>query len=232
MWEFGSNSDEPQYAFSPWGKEKLDYHFQPFTNVFAPYGDGHSARYQLISPVNMSPGKKYPLVIGTASYEWTPIAHAVYAQALARCGAFVALVDYHWDSSKGVGNYTNHVLAIYDQLATNSNVDKSRVYLFAFSAGTQVAKDLVEQYPGRWRGLMLMNPSVLPDPEECVVQNVLLTAGSAEDEEGRFSGFQEDLNKNGIPSTSFIFQGERHVIRGQEAFYNRTLLMIDTVFEQ
>jgi hypothetical protein len=57
---------------SPWGKEKVDFNFQPVTNGIARYGANHSARYELIAPVNFSPGKKYPLVIGTASYEWTP----------------------------------------------------------------------------------------------------------------------------------------------------------------
>jgi dipeptidyl aminopeptidase/acylaminoacyl peptidase len=234
MWECGANADEPQYAFSPWGKEKVDFHFQPVVAGSATYGGRHLAKFDLVPPVNFSRNKKYPLVIGTASYEWNPIAHAVYAQALSRCGAYVAMVEYHWDNrtAEGVTIYTNNVLAVYDQLAANPNVDTSRVYLFGFSAGTEVVKELVEKYPGRWRGIMLMNPSVLPEAKEGTARRVLLTAGASENEGERFSRYQEDLSKIGIPASLFLFQDEGHVVRGQEAFYNRTLLMIDTVFDR
>jgi dipeptidyl aminopeptidase/acylaminoacyl peptidase len=237
MWECGSNTDEPQYAFSPWGNQNMQFHFQPVLAGYATYQLGkrdHYAKFDLVPPVNFSRNKKYPLVIGTASYEWDPIAHAVYAQALSRCGAYVAMVEYHWDNrtAEGVTVYTNNVLAVYDQLAANPNVDTSRVYLFGFSAGTEVVRELTDKYPGRWRGIMLMNPSVLPEPNEGTARRVLLTAGASENEGERFSRYQEDLSKIGIPASLFLFQDEGHVVRGQEAFYNRTLLMIDTVFDR
>jgi predicted esterase len=215
----------------------MQFHFQPVLAGYATYQLGkrdHYAKFDLVPPVNFSRNKKYPLVIGTASYEWDPIAHAVYAQALSRCGAYVAMVEYHWDNrtAEGVTVYTNNVLAVYDQLAANPNVDTSRVYLFGFSAGTEVVRELTDKYPGRWRGIMLMNPSVLPEPNEGTARRVLLTAGASENEGERFSRYQEDLSKIGIPASLFLFQDEGHVVRGQEAFYNRTLLMIDTVFDR
>ena len=168
IWQCDGNDGDASQVVSPWANQDVDFHFQPVLTEWAHYkqdGKTHNAEFDLVAPANFSHHKKYPLIIGTASYEWTPIPHGVYAQCLANCGAYVALVHYRWNQREPETVYaeTNNVLAVYDQLAKNPNVDKSRVFLFGFSAGTVVVSELVKNYPGRWRGIMLLNPSPLPE---------------------------------------------------------------------
>ena len=238
IWQCNGNSGEANCVVSPWGNRDVDFYFQPALTEWANYKDGsgrnHAARFDLVRPANFSPHKKYPLLIGTASYEWTPIPHCVYAQCLANCGAYVALVNYRWDNrtAAGVDFYTNHVLAVYDELAKNPNIDKSRVYLFGFSAGTEVVSQLVQNYPGRWRGIMLLNPSPLPEATAGMTRWVLATAGSGENEEERFRHYQEELFKAGIPMDWHIHENAQHVVRDQAAMYERTLWMANMVFDE
>jgi predicted esterase len=234
LWVCESGADEPKCAVSPWGKEPMNLHFQPALTGNAIYGDRHSARFTVVPPANFSRQKKYPMVIGTSFYEWAPIAHGVYAQALAHSGAFVVLVNYRWDQSRPetIFNHTNNVLAVYDQMVANPCIDKNRVYLFGFSAGTMVVHELVKDYPGRWRGIMLMNAGWLPNPKEGMVGQVLMTAGSTENQDARFRHYQDELCRIGIPASWYIHAGEQHVVRSQRAFYDRTMLMLNMVFEK
>ena len=238
IWQCNGNSGDVRCVVSPWGNRDVAFHFQPALTEWARYKDdsgrNHAARFDLVAPVNFSPHKKYPLLIGTASYEWTPIPHCVYAQCLANSGAYVALVNYRWDNrtAAGVDVFTNNVLAVYDELAKNPNIDKSRVFLFGFSAGTEVVSKLVENYPGRWRGIMLLNPSPLPKATMGMTSRVLATAGSGENEEEHFRHYQEELFKVGIPMDWHIHENAQHVVRDQTAMYERTLWMANMVFDE
>lgn len=238
IWRCDGNSGDVTCVLTPWGNRDVDFHFQPVSTEWAHYKDSggrtHAARFDLVAPANLSPHKKYPLLIGTASYEWTPIPHCVYAQCLANCGSYVALVNYHWNNTTaaGVDVYTNNVLAVYDELAKNPNIDKSRIFIFGFSAGTEVVSELVKNYPGRWRGIMLLNPSPLPDVEAGMTSRVLATAGSGEGEEDRFRRYQEELFKAGIPMDWHIHENAQHVVRDQAAMYERTLWMANMVFDE
>ncbi len=233
VWQ--SKSDGVECVVSTWGNKGGDFHFQPVQKRSAAFeqdGKTHYAGYDLVAPANFSEHKRYPLVIGTAGYEWTPIPHAVSAQCLAQGGAYVALVNYRWNQRNPETVYalTNNVLAVYNQLAKNPNVDLNRVYLFGFSAGTVVVSELAKAYPGRWRGLMLLNPSPFPLAEPGIASKVLATAGSGEGQEERFKKYQQELLKVGVPMEWHIHQNTQHVVRNQAAIYERTMWMADMVF--
>lgn len=238
VWQGDGNSGDVSCVVSPWVNQNVDFHFQPVLTEWAHYKDGsgrtHAARFDLVPPANFSGNKKYPLIIGTASYEWTPIPHGVYAQCLANCGAYVALVNYHWNNTTaaGIDVYTNNVLAVYNELAKNPNIDKNRVFLFGFSAGTEVVSELVKNYPGRWRGIMLLNPSPLPEAAAGMTSRVLAIAGSGENEAERFRRYQEELFKVGIPMDWHIHENAQHVVRDQAAMYERTIWMANMVFDE
>ena len=221
---------------SPFGAEDFKFDFQPALAGMAKFtenGHQHLAAFDLVPPANFSRDRKYPLIIGTASYEWSPIPHGVYAQCLSHCGAFVALVNYRWDqknSRESVDAFTNNMMAVYDQLLKNPNVDKDRVYLFGFSAGTFVLSDLVQAYPHKWKGLMLLNPSQLPEGSFDMKLNVLAVAGSGENEEDLFEKYQTNLLTAGIPMSWHIHADTQHVVRNKKAMYERALWMTDLIF--
>jgi dipeptidyl aminopeptidase/acylaminoacyl peptidase len=236
VWQYDASADTLACIVSPWGDRDVKFHYQPMLVGWVKYkqdGQIHDAKFNLIPPSDFSRKKKYPLVIGTASYEWTPIAHGVYAQCLANCGAYVALVSYRWDQTRSetIFAHTNNVLAVYNQLAKSPNVDTNRVYLFGFSAGTLVTSELIKDYPGGWRGIMLLNPSQLPEAKEGMTLRVLATAGSGEGEEERFRHYQEELLKVGIPMEWHIHANAQHVVRDQGAMCERTLFMGNMIFK-
>jgi predicted esterase len=232
IWRCDANSGKAQCLLSPCSG--VDFNYQPVFIGTAPYGDKHSAAYDLLKPAHFSPHKKYPLVIGLGSYEWTPIAHGIYGQCLANSGAYVAFVHYRWNQKQPetVYAHTNNFMAVYNELAANPNIDLNRVYIFGFSAGTSVLREVAKQYPGRWRGIMLLNPSPLPEPQVGLAHSVLATGGSGEGEEPRLRKYQEDLAKVGIPMEWHIHENAQHVVRDQTAMYERTLWMAEMVFEK
>jgi dienelactone hydrolase len=237
IWRCDGNDGDVSCVVSPWANQEVNFHFQPALTEWAHYKAGsrtHAVGFDLVTPANFSRHKKYPLIIGTASYEWTPIPHGVYAQCLAKCGVYVALVHYRWNQGnpETVSAHTNNVLAVYNQLIANPNIDKNRVFLFGFSAGTEVVSELVKDYPGRWRGIMLLNPSSLPEAEAGMTSRVLATAGSGENEEDRFRRYQEELFKVGIPMEWHIHENAQHVERDQAAMYERTIWMANMVFDE
>jgi predicted esterase len=236
IWQCKAGSDDTSCIVSPWGNRDVEFHFQPALKGQAEYlqAGRHNATFDLVPPANFSRQKKYPLVIGTAGYEWTPIAHGVYAQCLANSGAYVALVNYRWNQNRPetVLNYTNNVLAVYNQLIRNPNIDRNRVFLFGFSTGTVVVGELVKDFPGRWRGIMLFNPTQLPEERNGMTMRVLATGGSGEMEEDRFQRYQEQLLKVGIPMDWYIDANSGHVPRNKTAMYERALSMADMVFEE
>jgi len=206
---------------------------QPALVGYAPY-EKHNARFDLVPPANFSRQRKYPLVIGLASYTWSPVPHALTAQTLANCGAYVALSGFVFreDSAQAAREHLPQINAIYNLMAANPNVDTNRVFLFAFSASTAAACELVKQFPGRFRGIILLHPGELPAAADGMTQRVLFTAGSNEGATERIAQYQVELCKVGIPMLSFVHDGGGHIARAQRIMRERTELMAELVFEK
>ena len=237
IWECDSDKGDVERVYSPWGNRDLQIHYQPVLTGYAPY-DKHNAKYALVPPANFSRQKKYPLVIGLAAYQWTPIAYATYAQCLANSGAFVVFtgLTFGADDAARVDRFhahTNNVLAIYNQLTANPSIDKDRVYLFAFSESTLILNDLVKDSPGRWRGVILLSPGADEDnlPLDSNLKSVLATAGEVESESQRLLHYQTELCKLGVPMQWHIEPDSGHFERAQSTLWERTLLMADMVFD-
>lgn len=232
VWRCDISSGATESLATPHGDS--NFPFRPVVYQAAPYGNKNSAKYEFVPPANFERGKKYPLVIGLGGYEWSPIAHAIYAQCIANKGAFVAFVNYRWNQRlpETIYAHTNNVLAVYHQLVKNPNIDTNRVYLFGFSAGTLVVGEVVKMRPGICRGLMLFNPSWLPEAQAGLTQRVLATAGSDENAETRFSRYQAELAKVGIPMEWHVQENTQHVPRNQTAMFDRTIWMAEMVFEK
>ncbi|MGA4644476.1 hypothetical protein [Limisphaera sp. 4302-co] len=232
LWRYEIGSDRLTCAWWPVERGVALPALQPVLSGRAPWGAGHWATFDLVPPAGYRRGKKYPLVIGLGTYEWTPIAHGVSAQALARAGAYVALVRYRWNQSRveTVYEHTNHVLAVERVMREHPSVDGGRVYLYGFSAGTLVVCRLAEMYPGRYRGLMVFNPSDLPEPVEGLTRRVLATAGQTESMERRFRRWEEELCKVGIPFEWHEHPDGQHIIRAKASLRERAVWTLDFVF--
>jgi predicted esterase len=165
-------------------------------------------------------------------YYWTLTGQGTYAQCMANCGAFVAFSGYRFDAGRSnLEVETNYMTAIYNQMVANPNIDRNRIFLFAPSSASLVIDDLVEQYPTRWRGIMLASPGVLLNPQVGITASVLLTAGASENKLERFREEQAELCKVGIPVKWYLHPDEGHIERAQNTMYKKSLLMEDLVFE-
>lgn len=220
-------------AFPAWGEGGVPRCQSDLTG-YAPY-DTHNARFTLVPPAHFSRAKKYPLVIGLGSSVWAPVPHAVCVQTLANSGAYVAMTGFVFreDSRAASLQHTNQINAIYSFLAANPNVDTNRVYIFAFSASTAAVCEQVKQFPGRYRGIILLHPAELPKAVAGITGKVLVTDGSENPgAKDRLIKYQEELCKAGIPMRWFIHEGGGHIARAQDIMRERAELMTEMVFEK
>ncbi len=235
LWQCDVATGNTSRLLTPWGFKDAPVCFQPALDGYAPMPNKHFNHFVLIPPADFSRQKKYPLVIGMQGYDWMNVAHATYSQALANCGAYVALTGYHYtrQSTDALLDYTNNVMAVYNQMAKNPNVDTSRVYIFAFSSSTIVVNCLIEAHPSLWRGAMLFNPTApLPTPNAKHFPKLLVTAGS--DEEWlwkQFPAYKGKMAQAGIAVETHVHADTGHIERSQNTLNERAMLMGKFVFE-
>jgi len=226
------SGDDKAQVYSLQGKDGESLRYQPVLVGWAPF-NGHNARFELLPPANFSRNKKYPLVIGLASYTWSPIPHAVCAQALANAGAYVALSGFTFreDLRKVSLEHVENINAIYNMMAASPNVDTNRVFIFAFSGSTIAVCELLKRYPGRFKGIILLHPGELPEAAVGMCGRVLLTAGVDESWAAqRFLDYKKELFKVGIPAEVFFHEAGGHIARAQRTMCERVQLMVKTVF--
>lgn len=244
VYAIASVSNEPPALWACNGEDKARVYsleddsvkalpYQPVLIGWAPF-DGHNAQFELVPPANFSRKKKYPLVIGLASYTWSPVPHAVCAQTLANAGAYVALSKFTFrdDLRKVALDHVNNIDGIYNLMAASPNVDTNRVFVFAFSGSTTAVCELLRRYPGRFKGVILLHPGELPEPQAGMCSRVLFTAGFDEGwASQKLAEYQEALCKVGIPSEIFLHQAGGHIARAQRTMRERAQLMTKTVFQ-
>jgi len=235
FWRCDLDGGALSYAFAPWGYQDLALNFQPALAAWVPWGDGHSQQITLVPPAHFSRHKKYPLIIALDGYTWIDTGTGTYAQTLANVGAYVAISNYHYNPRRynleNIHDYTNIVLAIYDQVAASPNVDPSRVFLFGPSFVTYVLSDLARDFPGRFKGIYLCGPSSLPEPKPGMTGRIFATTGEGEHER-RFPDYQRQLFKAGIPMEWHLHPDDAHIERAQNTMRRQALLMARMVFEE
>lgn len=234
VWACSGDCLDPAPAYTPWDEAQGLPPSQPVFTGWAKRS-GHSYRFEVVPPANFSPRRKYPLVIGLGSYTWSPVPHAAYCQVLARCGAYVALTQFTFgdDVHRRAMEHVDVVNAVYEHMIASPNVDRDRVYIFAFSGSTAAIAELVRRYPGRFRGVVLLHPSELPEPTADLCRRVVLTAG--EDESWlrrRIPIYRENLMKLGIPSEACLHGYGGHIARAQGTMRERAILMARLVFKE
>jgi hypothetical protein len=199
--------------------------------LFAP---GGQVTYTLYQPANYDKHKKYPLVLGDTIFD-DPLYRELYRKTLAACGARVAIVERrNWNYQ--LDQWATNVLALYESLVSDPSVDTSRVYLFGTSAETQYVSKLVEARPALWRGVMLCNPSTLPDfskaPGFQRRPKLFIDVGGDEHKDDVLKHYQESSLAYGALVEFYIYPGENHQIVSIEAKLERTKHMVHFIFEE
>ena len=196
--------------------------------------EGSSATYTFFRPANFHPGKKYPLLIGDTTIS-TSIYGEPFMKGVAACGAIVAVVDRpNW--TPGLDLWAQNVSLLYDDLKRDPAVDMSRVYLFAVSAETHYCSELMRTNPAPWRGVILLNPSELPDfsqsPWFQPRPKMLLDAGAEEHEDDRFQQYQLRALNWGVLVEYHTHPGETHRMVGSIGRLERVREEKHFIFEE
>jgi len=185
-------------------------------------------------PANFNKKKKYPLVIGDTMIT-DPIYGEPFMTGMAAGGAIVAVVERPW-WTVGIEHWKENVWALYEQLKHDSTVDTRRVYLFAASAETRYLSELVQTNPAPWKGLILLNPSQLPDFSRAPLfqrrPRMLLDAGGEEHDDDHFKKFQKDSLSFGVVVEFHKHPGETHRMVGALPKLERARELKHFVFEE
>jgi hypothetical protein len=207
------------------------------TNITIKTPSGENLACTIYLPLNFNPRKKYPLVIGNTVFT-DPIYRYQgpgWAPAVANCGGYVVIVERRsW--FKGLDDWGTNIMSAYNSLKKDLRIDTSQVYLFGSSAETAYMDQVLTNSSGLWKGLILLNPSQLPDlskvPGLRQRPKILISAGSEEHEEDRFKKYQADaLNYGGIVEY-IIHPGENHHLVGNDAQRERSRAIMHFIFEE
>ena len=199
---------------------------------------GKSIRCTIFPPAGLNPHKKYPLVLGYTVVRTILNNGAdgrLWVADLATCGAYVVVVDRPtWFGD--IELYGEYVQGAYEVMAKNPRVDTSRVYLFGASAETQYMTQIATDPANRWRGIIYLNPTGLPDfsglPHFGPKPKILISAGGEEHEEARLAQYQAEALQAGVLVEYVIHPGEGHHLLGNAAQNERTQAMMHFIFEE
>jgi hypothetical protein len=195
---------------------------------------GGNVTYTIYRPANFDPHKKHPLLIGDTAID-TSIYTEPFMTGVAACGATVAVVDRpNW--TPGLDQWAQNVQALYEQLKSDPTVDTRRVYVFAVSAETHYLSQMVATNSAPWRGIILLNPSQLPDfsqsPRWQPMPKMLLDDGGEQHEEERFKRFQKDALNSGVVVEFYLHSGETHRMVGEAGRLERVQEEMRFIFEE
>lgn len=195
---------------------------------------GGQETYTIFRPGNFNPHRKHPLLIGD-----TDISTSIYGEpfmtGVAACGAVVAVVERpNWIPR--IELWAQNVQALYNQIKNDPSVDTRRVYVFGVSAETYYLSQMIVTNPAPWRGVMLINPSVLPDfsksPWFQMRPKVLLDDGGEQHRENGFRRFQRDGLNYGVVAEYYLHPGETHRFVGSTARLERVREEMRFIFEE
>jgi len=168
-------------------------------------------------PVNVIPGKKYPLILTQTTYGWSP-----FQQVAAQEGYYFGAVHRSYWNDETISNWTADVTTLYKVLAKNPNIDTNRVFLFGTSWDTDFLSQLMAEQPDLWKGAILINPSGLPDWSEG--SKLFIVAGKDQPGEAdRLTKYQDQEARLGIPVKLVLQKGAGHIPRSVATERERTV---------
>jgi hypothetical protein len=219
IWRYDIHSNDVRHLIS-----NQDNDFR-YTTIVTPLvksctdAFGNQISYHLWAPRHISPGRKYPLIIGQTHYMWSP-----YQQVAPNAGYYFATVDratWVYD----VDNWREDVVGLYDTLVKTPNIDTNRIFLAASSTEARDAIQVLAAKPDICKGLILFNPSAEPDLSQTHLSKMFIVGGR-DDTVGntveQLTKYQDEAAKAGVPVKLYIQDGVQHVARSVATERERT----------
>jgi pimeloyl-ACP methyl ester carboxylesterase len=131
-------------------------------------------------------------------------------------------------------HWEEYVDWVYQKMLSNPTIDPAQVYLWGASAETEHLSNLAQKYPDRWKGLILINPAMLPDLPTLAASpsppKIFYSQGALE---GTNSAVQYQLEaaKNGIQVEFYAHEREAHWVFGKRALGERAEKMMQFIFQ-
>ncbi len=196
-----------------------------------------SGKYTLYLPADFyqHPKRKRPVVVGDTDFGFAlrGTYGRMWAPAVAACNAFVIVVNRK-DWFGGLDQWGESVNAAVDELSARLPMDPDRMYLFAVSAETSHLGEFLKHTASRWRGVMLLNPSGLPDlagqSSFQPMPKMLISVGELERRETQLQAYQLKALNAGVLVDVVVAPGEKHHLVGNAAQRQRTRAMINHIF--
>lgn len=164
----------------------------------------HEITYQVWRPERISRGKKYPLIITQTPYYWSPFP----VMAASSGYYFVKVNRISWEA--GIDTWESDVLAVYNELSKDVQIDLGRVFLFGHSIETVPLSNLAAEKPLLWKGIIILSPIELPDLSRTDLSAIWIDAGELDRRLDRLPAYQAEASKIGTRTRLVIHPKARH----------------------
>jgi hypothetical protein len=120
--------------------------------------NGETVEYFTVPPAKLVKNKKYPVVL-----DLYPVnRYDQNVQALVNAGIY-----YSTATRFGLNDWQQvakpvDILAVYNELLKNPDIDTNRIYICGRSYSTSTVKTMVNDYPNLWCGVILFSPVAFP----------------------------------------------------------------------
>lgn len=182
----------------------------PSLNRAGTNASGKEIGYHLWEPTHVSPGKKYPLILGQSLYVWNSS-----PQVAANAGYYFATANFtNWINE--IDTWPAEVTGLYEILAKNPNIDTNRVFLIAYSAQAGDVGQVLASKPDFCAGLILFHPASWPDLSKTHISKIFLVGGTDDKEDSlpeQLIKFQNDAVSFGTDFHFLLQDGVQHLTR-------------------
>jgi hypothetical protein len=225
IWQYGLISHVLDCAVP---NQELDLgisHYDRSAPISLTNASGDKISYGQKPPTAFSLAKKYPAVIGEG---W-----AGYQVAVNSGGAFFANVSR---DDRTPAQWAVDIMAVYDDVIKNPNVDTNNIYLLGISAGASTVNWLIEQKPTLWRGAILFSPLDFPDLSRTHASKILIDTGGTDNDLGdtgriRLVQFQDAALNAGVQVVVVSHTDAGHVYRSIRSERERVEGLVKFLFE-
>lgn len=167
---------------------------------------GATSGYSLWKPAGFSTRKKYPAILcQTVNGEWLP-----FIETAANLDCYFAMAHRPYWLGRKLQDWPTDVMALYQSLASNPNVDTNRIFLWAHSAESGYLCQLLREKPQLWRGAILFDYGAMPDLESLRGKKLFIVGGVKDDGSAELKKYQERALAAGVTLKLILQENSAH----------------------